>query len=302
MVYLAGVYIDPRDNTWKAWYVTLYPPAYPEITYAVCMITSPDGLCWTRPELDVYRCHGGERTNIILDLGKVGGTGAPTIFYEPDREPTPWTMLLSSCGHNGDEYKEYILRSADGIHWRWTHPMPDGTPHGMGDRCTALRGPDPVYRYVLMSRGLSDSKAWWGIRIVLRLLLNEKDIEGETTRVVHPDLDDDPSGQIYHPHAFPHESMYIGLFQWYWETNDPWADMELMTSRDTVLWRRVHQRTAFLPGSPGGGALAAFDCKRVDTALSAPVGTAWAEGRPASGWKPCGSTTGARRRCIAMST
>ena len=26
IVYLAGVYIDPQDHLWKAWYVTLYPP------------------------------------------------------------------------------------------------------------------------------------------------------------------------------------------------------------------------------------------------------------------------------------
>src|SRR5438477_12743623 len=55
VVYLGGVYIDPKDGLWKAWYVTLNPPAYPEIIFAVCMITSPDGIHWSRPELDVYR-------------------------------------------------------------------------------------------------------------------------------------------------------------------------------------------------------------------------------------------------------
>ena len=143
IVYLAGVYVDPQDGLWKAWYVTLYPPAYPEIIYAICLITSPDGIHWTRPELDVYRGHNGEKTNIVLDLGKVGSVSGSTILYEPERAPTPWTLIFSASVYGTTHYKGYILRSADGVHWGWERPMPHGVDHGMGDRCTALQGHRP---------------------------------------------------------------------------------------------------------------------------------------------------------------
>ena len=273
IVYLGGVYIDPKDDLWKAWYVTLYPPAYPEITFAVCLITSPDGIHWTRPELDVYRGYNGEKTNIVLDMGKVGGTTAPTIFYEPEHEPTPWTMIISSAVYGTTDYKGYILRSADGVHWEWERPMPHGVEHGMGDRCTALKGPDPEYPYLLLSRGLEDLYRWGLVRSVHRVAINADRAEGPPQRVLTPDLEDDPAGQVYHAHGFPYEDTYVGLFQWYWEKADPYAEMELITSRDTVTWQRLRPRRVFLPRSPGGAAAGFFDCQATDTALSPPIRT-----------------------------
>jgi hypothetical protein len=273
VIYLGGVYIDPKDGLWKAWYVTLNPPAYPEIIFAVCMITSPDGIHWSRPELDVYRGHHGEKTNIVLDMGQVGGTGAPSILYEPEHEPRPWTMIISSCEHGTGHYKAYILRSADGVHWEWERHMPNGVSHGMHDRCTAMRGPDPHYPYVLMSRGKEDSRRWGLVRPAHQLAINADGAQGEPTRVVYPDLEDDPAGQIYHAHGFAYEDIYIGLFQWFWETNEPYGEMELMMSRDTVTWNRIRPRQPFLPRTPGGNAVGAFDGQITDTALSPPIRT-----------------------------
>ena len=273
VVYLAGVYIDPLDNIWKAWYATLYPPAYPEIIYAVCMLTSEDGIHWERPELDVYLGHNGERTNIVLNLGQVGGTGAASVLYEPENSPKPWTLIISSCAYGTWEYKGYILRSADGVHWEWENKMPNGVPHGMGDRCTAMKGPNAEYPYVLISRGLEDMEKWGLVRAAHRLAINTDAARGKPSRVVYPDLEDDPAGQIYHAHGFPYENIYVGLFQWFWETKDPYGEMELIMSRDTVTWTRIRPRQPFLPRSAGGGTEGKFDCQVTDTALSPPVRT-----------------------------
>ena len=280
IVYLAGVYIDPQDHLWKAWYVTLYPPAYPEIIYAICLITSPDGIHWTRPELDVYRGHNGEKTNIVLDLGKVGSVSGPTILFEPEHTSTPWTLIISASVHGTADYKGYILRSADGVHWEWERPMPHGVDHGMGDRCTALKGTDPEYPYLLLSRGLADMRQWGLVRSVHRVAINAKRAASSPQRILTPDLEDDPAGQVYHAHAFRYGDTYVGLFQWYWETADPYAEMELMTSRDTITWQRLRPRRTFLPRSPGGAAAGAFDCQATDTALSPPIGTSHAYPRP----------------------
>jgi hypothetical protein len=272
MVYLGGVYVDPADGIWKAWYVTLNPPLYPEIQFAVCMITSNDGFHWTRPELDVYKGHDGEKTNIVLDLGRVMRAAAPTILYEPENVDEPWTMVIS-LAKDDLEYKAYILRSPDGINWRWERETPNGVVHGMHDRCTAFMGPDPEFPYVLLSRGKEDMSRWGLVRSVHRTAINPGKAEGKPTRVLVPDLEDEPSDQIYHAHAFPYGDAYIGLFQWYHETEDPHGGMELMVSRDSVRWQRVRPRRTFLPPSPGGGALGAFDCQVTDTALSPPVRT-----------------------------
>ena len=273
ILYLGGAYIDPNDGLWKAWYVTAGPPAYPEINYAVCMITSEDGFHWQRPELDVYRGHNGEKTNIVLDMGREGNVSAPTILYEPENAPEPWTMILSIWAQGAGVHKAYILHSPDGVHWEWEREVPNGIPHGMHDRCTALKGPDPDYPYVLLSRGLEDMQKWGLVRSAHRVAINSERAQGEPTRVVCPDLEDDPAGQIYHAYAFPYEGMYVGLIHWYWETNDPYGDMELMASRDSVNWQRTRPRKAFLPCTPGGGAVGAFDFQVTDTALSPPVRT-----------------------------
>ena len=273
VVYLGGVHIDPTDGVWKAWYATLNPPAYPEITYAVCMLVSTDGFHWERPELDVVRGHNSEWTNIVLDMGDVGGTGAPSIIHEPDNEAEPWTLIISSCAHGTWDYRGYILRSADGVHWRWERAMPDGVAHGMNDRCTAMRGPDPEFPYVLLSRGNEDSKRWGLVRSSHRVAINAAAADGPPQRILTPDLEDDPAGQIYHAYGFRYESTYVGLFQWYWEHDWATGEMELLTSRDTVTWQRLRPRTPFFSPSPGGGRTGAYDAARTDTALAAPVRT-----------------------------
>jgi hypothetical protein len=272
--YLGGVYIDPGEKIWKAWYVTLYPPEYPEIIFAVCMIVSKDGIHWRRPELDVFTGHNGEKTNIVLELGPgTGGTTAPSIMYEPENKDEPWTMFISTAPKGNWRYKGYILRSPDGAHWRWTRDRHEGVDHGMGDRCTAMLGPDPKFPYVIMSRAEKESQKWSLVRATHRAAINEEEVDDKDRNVlvVYPDVEDPPGGQIYHAHGFRYENTYVGLFQWYWETNDPYAEMELITSRDTVHWRRVNPRKPFLPCGPHGGTSGAFDARATDTAMGPPV-------------------------------
>jgi hypothetical protein len=270
MIYLGGVYIDPADSMWKAWYVTLSPPEYPEIDFAICMIVSSDGIHWERPELDVYRGHDGRWTNIVLDLSPAGRTAAPTIIHEPGRKDEPWTMFISLCSPvESTHYLGYILRSSDGVHWRWVNQIPDGLEHGFHDRTTAFKCDDPEFPYVMIGRGKEDIYKWGLERAAHRCAGNENGVDGEPTRVVTQELEDDPHGQIYHAQGFAYESTYIGLFQWYWETDDPYGEMELLTSRDTVNWSRVRPRRVFLPrGRPGE-----FDSHITDTALSPPIRT-----------------------------
>ena len=284
IVYLGGVYIDPADGLWRAWYVTLSPPEYPEIQFAICMIVSDDGIHWRRPELDVYRGRNGEKTNIVLDLGPAGRTTAPTILHEPDADE-PWTMFISLCWPpDSKHYLGYFLKSPDGVHWRWVQERPNGFEHGFHDRTTATFSGNPDYPYLLIGRGKEDITRWNLPRTAHRLACNLTEAEpGEPTRVLVPDLEDDPAGQIYHAQAFPYEGVWVGLFQWYWEVNEPWGEMALLFSRDAKDWKRPRPRSSFLPPAPGGGAGGAFDCAITDTALSPPIRTSGAPKPAATG-------------------
>lgn len=275
VVYLGGVYVDPKDGLWKAWYVALNPPAYPEIVFAICMIVSDDGIHWRRPELDVYPGHNGERTNIVLDLGKAGRTAAPCIIHEPEDEDEPWTMFISLCWPaDSMHYKGYFLKSADGVHWRWINERPNGILHGFHDRTTAFRGPDAEFPYVMIGRGKEDIYRWGLQRVAHCQSTNfERVRQEEPIRLVVPDLEDDPAMQAYHAYGFPYEGIYVGMFQHYVEANDPYGEMELIASRDSLHWQRIRPRRIFLPRSPGGEAVGAFDSQITDTALSPPVRT-----------------------------
>ena len=127
---------------------------------------------------------------------------------------------------------------------------------------------------MLLSRGSEDTRRWGLVRSAHRVAINADAADGPPRRVLTPDLEDDPAGQIYHAYGFRYESTYVGLFQWYWEHDQPWAEMELLTSRDSVTWRRPRPRRPFFSPTPGGGRVGAYDAARTDTALSPPVRTA----------------------------
>jgi hypothetical protein len=268
--YLGGVHLDPGDSLWKAWYCTINPPERPEITFAICMIVSDDGFSWRRPDLDVYRDSDGRWTNIVLDLGKAGRTAAPTIMHDPTDESEPWTMFISlAWPADSKEYRGYFLKSPDGVHWRWLQERPEGLRHGFHDRTTAMFDPANDPPYVIIGRGKEDIYQWDLPRTAHRCRSSLTKMEpGDPTRVIVPDLEDDPTGQIYHAQGFAYEDIYVGLFQWYWEQDQPWGEMELLFSRDSVEWDRMRPRVSFLPPTSG-----AFDGAITETALSPPIRT-----------------------------
>jgi hypothetical protein len=166
-------------------------------------------------------------------------------------------------------YKGYFLRSADGVHWRWLNERPNGILHGMHDRTTAFRGPDPEFPYVLLGRGKEDIHRWKLPRVAHAQATNYTQVQQEDPiRAVFPDLEDDPATQVYHAYGFPYESVYVGMFQHYQERPDPSGEMELITSRDGLHWNRLRPRQIFLPRSQNDES---FDSRITDTALSPPL-------------------------------
>ena len=129
IVYLGGVYIDPADGLWKAWYVTLSPPEYPEIQFAICMIVSDDGIHWRRPELDVYRGRNGEMTNIVLDLGPAGRTAGQIYHAHAFPYEGVWVGLFQWYWEVNESWGEMaLLFSRDAKDWKRPRPRTSFLP------------------------------------------------------------------------------------------------------------------------------------------------------------------------------
>jgi hypothetical protein len=76
---------------------------------------------------------------------------------------------------------------------------------------------------------------------------------GSGELVLTPDTQDPVGSEIYSMMVFPYEGIYIGLVQMYHKQRDTaWLELQLATSRDTVHFTRVGDRTAFIPVGPEG--------------------------------------------------
>ncbi|MBT3379781.1 MAG: hypothetical protein HN742_17505 [Lentisphaerae bacterium] len=96
--------------------------------YILCYATSPDGVHWVKPELDVLGFGDRQRTNIVL-TGRLGGT----VFLDPNAAPESRLKMIYGGGNRlphllpGETESSrsiyhaiYGAESGDGVHWRQT--------------------------------------------------------------------------------------------------------------------------------------------------------------------------------------
>ncbi len=127
--YLCGYpAIAPCDDGWR-----LYYRGWPDeagIAY-VCVAESPDGIEWTRPELEVFDYEGGGPTNILQsDETMPGERGAHNFCpFRDTREGVPDDERYKAVtyGPNVGERLHSLCAwaSGDGVNWR---VMNDGEP------------------------------------------------------------------------------------------------------------------------------------------------------------------------------
>ncbi len=273
---------DPRDGLYKAWCMGLEglgitTPGAERETYALFHFTSEDGIRWQRPELDVVRI-GDVDTNIVALGALADHPAAWEHCWEffgvsiDDRDPDPNRRFKMGFMHFIREYdgpdghptypgQQRALRvafSPDGIHWQ---PTESWVTHATGDGTTFWMYDPRLGRWVLYGRGRHIAPAvkakWseeelqnhWG-RAVMRA---ESDDfihwEPELGQLIlSSDVDDGPVHEIYGMSVFPYEGMYIGLVQMFY--NYPHRlelDIQLAVSRDGVNFRRLSDRSPFIP-------------------------------------------------------
>jgi hypothetical protein len=119
MAFSDGVFYDPEAKLFKMWYMSAL---FGDTSYA----TSPDGLHWTKPALNVR-----PPTNIVL-LG--GQRDSATVWLDLDASDPRQRYKLFQF--NRDNWQGSVHTSPDGIHW--TKPVWTGVA---GDRSTFFYNP-----------------------------------------------------------------------------------------------------------------------------------------------------------------
>src|SRR5262249_48567216 len=121
MVFSDGVWYDPKDRLFKMWYLGGYGRG---TGYA----TSPDGLRWEKPRLDVQK-----GTNIVQPDARDSATVWLDLAGDDPLRPYKLFRSHSEAGRFGLS----VYFSADGIHWG-ERVLRTGS---CGDRTTAFWNP-----------------------------------------------------------------------------------------------------------------------------------------------------------------
>ena len=235
MVFSDGVFFDPRDRTFKMWYMG----GYGGLT---CLATSADGVSWQKLAYDVV-----PGTNIV----NAAGRDSTTVWLD-QFETNPRARFKMTGWY---DHSLVLWTSPDGIHWTEA-----GTSARVGDRSTffhnpfrkvwvfslrdnqfqaALRG---RYRRYWESPDFAAPRDWRGQPPVAWVKADSRDFS-------QPGVDDRP--ELYNLDCVAYESVLLGLFSvWRGEPTirEKMNEVALGFSRDGFHWHRP-DRQAFLPVS-----------------------------------------------------
>jgi hypothetical protein len=230
MPFSDGVFYDPDDRLFKMWYMGGYGQN-------TCYATSPDGITWEKPQLDVF-----PGTNIVARLARDSST--------------VWLDLLERDhsqrykeAHWHDGYME-LSASSDGIHWRGM-----GRTGPTGDRTTFFFNPfRGVWVYSLrsdMPRGRSRIRRYWETPDLFAHV-NWGDLEpvlwtsADSADPRRPEYN--VPAEVYNLDCVAYESLLLGLFTIFHGERDAREkpnDICVGFSRDGFHWDRPDRR-AFL--------------------------------------------------------
>jgi len=236
MVFSDGVWYDPADKLYKMWYMAGYVAA---TAYA----TSPDGIHWEKPELDVE-----PGTNLI----QKGWRDSSTVWLDHLAKDPAERFKFAYYANRGLA----LCTSADGVHF--SEPVRSGPT---GDRTTFFYNPFRarwIYGIRAGASGFGRIRLYWEAED----FLGDADWKsGEPVLWVgadNADLKRDDLGtppQLYNLDCVAYESLMLGLFTiWRGQPRDRAKPNEVCLgfSRDGFHWDRPDRR-AFIPVSEKHG-------------------------------------------------
>lgn len=259
VVVYGSVLPNPDGGGYQVWYQNFATHVRGPERAVFCYATSQDGIHWEKPSLGLFS-YRGSRDNNIVHMAERMWLSTLTVVIDPrDAEERRYKMLFS-CNEEGPGL--YAAFSPDGIRWN-VHREPVCT--AASDRTTMLFDPEREAPYVAFTRahGQAMHRDFHG-RAVYRTESRDMITWSDLEPTLHPDLDDPWDVQFYGMPAWKYRDLYMGGLKRLWTTPDR-IDTELVTSRNTRVWRR--SRSTFLPNGEGD----AWDRKWAALASSPPI-------------------------------
>lgn len=235
MVFSDGVFFDPVSRLYKMWYMGGY-------SGPTCLVTSTDGINWTRPAFDVVA-----GTNIV----NTGNRDSSTVWLDLAAADPAQRYKMSAWY----DHKLTLSVSPDGVHWREI-----ARTGRAGDRSTFFYNPfrkvwvfsvradqfvssiSGRYRKYWESRDFAAAADWDRVEPVAW-------VKADTSDFARPEA---PSpAELYNLDAVGYESVMLGLFSvWRGESDvrEKINEITLGFSRDGFHWYRP-DRNAFIPVS-----------------------------------------------------
>ncbi|MBM4047910.1 MAG: hypothetical protein FJ279_22650 [Planctomycetes bacterium] len=268
-VFSDGIWYDPADNLFKAWYWSGRSSSEP-LRFYTCYATSRDGIHWEKPILDVV-----PGTNVVLHDGTDMWRNSSTAWLDlEEKDPNRRYKMFCSMGLDenvdGKRRSKRCMRvffSKDGIHWTQA-----AESDSCGDRTTVFYN---AFRKVWVfglrtgTEKVSRCRAYHEDRDVLqglrwggksRLWVGADQLDParedlELRRIPERPWDLVPS-QLYNLDCVAYESVLLGLFS-IWRGH-PLKERPKINevcvgySRDGFHWTRPDRR-AFCPVSENKG-------------------------------------------------
>lgn len=246
---------DPNSGEFRMWYYTNHGEFVTAdgrtTATALLYATSPDGIRWTKPQMNVCTWKGSTANN-ILDPEL-----PPRMMYEPE-EADPqrrYKIFWGSRKEGSDLYKGFyrLATSPDGIHWtkhaEMIVPMAKHPKAGYRGKQRGFGGSADFDHK--LGRYIWHGKVFVAGRRARAMMESDDLIYWTPPRVILcADKEDPPDTQIYGIHPIRYESIWIAPLRVYHWTDFKRVDLQLAHSRDGRHYARTAGRQVFMPNGP----------------------------------------------------
>ena len=151
-----------REGTkWRMWYGAYDRDYKRDDDQRLCYAESPDGIHWTKPELNLVEFRGSKKNNILISGPLMGGFCFNSVFadWKAPSEGQYKLIFLRYSQQEGIQWRVHGGISEDGIHWEL---LPEPLSKKNSDTQTVCIPEKNGYRlYTRIWRG-----GWKGVRTV----------------------------------------------------------------------------------------------------------------------------------------
>jgi len=282
--------IREDENHFRLWYAAQMISGLPqEGAVRLCYAESEDGIIWHKPDLNLVTFQGSTANNIVAPLDERQSMQGATVYIDERAPEEARYRLWSKYQPRDDEIEGgarpglWAMHSSDGLHWTYDKNQPN-PPDQMcdtqnvffwDDRIDCYVGYTRVHetqrrdeaaemqygkRYRSVGRITSPDFKTWSQPTLIVLEGDALDLSAPLPpdHVERPQIDFYTNAVYKHPESDDAYFMMPAAYH-HWEADDSPAtmDVQLLTSRDGIIWNRMGNRESFLrrglDGSPSGG-------------------------------------------------